>query len=817
MNFLRAIFAKLTQRLRNPAGKHDLDTSAIWTSPWRWRDSEGLYIGHGGDAWLYRKIPINPLVWEDPRTRLDVGSPLELILREVGALSTDPTMGMAVTANEREIHLVSVIWDAPGEPPAGTPEALAEFQQACLDFLLPKKALVLGVRLEASSGLAGGKNIVDQIKNVSERVLSEDVPDRAQWDDDYQRIDRILRRYGATVCTREDLSQVESWFNMGRGVDVALQVTKESIYVDDFDRIEMAVVRGFNDQVMYAPDAQWLLDATTHPNGPKIVSARGQLQTANQARSRVRTNLRRRRAQMEEEMATGDIERIEDTMAYQQSQQVEGWIAVNQEPIITKCSIVMGRRVRDAEETYIDLLRNQHGIEVAPLVYRQLEALDETLPCSVKRVNPFLQDVSLSMLAYCGLQGWSNLGDPSGLFIGLNDPDYTPCYLETLGAPKQNRPPAMAIFGEPGSGKTYLCELIATQAVLEGHQVIFINPKGFDSLAPFAELVGGTVVKMSQLEAAGGYFDPFYYAEPAMAAEIAATFILGVLGNTGVAGMGFTGEQELRLASGLKRGAASGARCVGEALAYVEDPEIRRMVDEQITASTTFALGIGRVPKNRYQASKGLTLIEFDRKLDFPEKGKSLTTYSRSERISLAAMRLVTRASMEILVASNGGVLVVDEAWTFLSHSEGLAALQQIGREGRSLNLLPIFATQRIADLVSEGIDMESYISRVMVMKLTDEREAIAALKLCGLEPTPARISFLRTASAIRASDGVPGRPAVGLHRDQYGRHAAVFVGPVPPAVHEAFTTNPEERKTRNTRAEAQRLAGPSPEPGASS
>lgn len=768
---------------------------------------EGLYIGHSGDAWLYRKIPINPLVWEDPRTRLDVGSPLEVILREIGALSTDPTMGLSVTANEREIHLVSVTWDAPGEPPEGTPEALAEFQQACLDFLLPKKALVLGVRLEAGSGLSGGKNLLGQLKNASEKMLSEDVPDRAQWDDDYQRIDRILRRYGAVVCSREDLAQVESWFNMGRGVDVALQVTKESIYVDDFDRIEMAVVRGFNDQVVYAPDAQWMLDATTHPNGPKIVSVRGQLQTANMARTRVRTNLRRRRAQMEEEMATGDIERIEDTMAYQQTQQVESWIAVNQEPIITKCSIVMGRRVREAEETYIDLLRNQHGIEVAPLVYRQLEALDETLPCSVKRVNPFLQDVSLSMLAYCGLQGWSNLGDPSGLFIGLNDPDYTPCYLETLGAPKQNRPPAMAIFGEPGSGKTYLCELIATQAVLEGHQVIFINPKGFDSLAPFAELVGGTVVKMSQLEASGGYFDPFYYAEPSMAAEIAATFILGVLGNTGVAGMGFTGEQELRLASGLKRGASSGARCVGEALAYVEDPDIRRMVEEQVTASTTFALGIGRVPKNRYQASKGLTLIEFDRKLDFPEKGKSLTTYSRSERISLAAMRLVTRASMEILVASSGGVLVVDEAWTFLSHSEGLAALQQIGREGRSLNLLPIFATQRIADLVSEGIDMESYISRVMVMKLTDEREAIAALKLCGLEPTPARISFLRTASAIRASEGVAGRPAVGLHRDQYGRHAAVFVGPVPPSVHEAFTTNPEERKTRNTRAEAQRLA----------
>lgn len=246
-----------------------------------------------------------------------------------------------------------------------------------------------------------------------------------------------------------------------------------------------------------------------------------------------------------------------------------------------------------------------------------------------------------------------------------------------------------------------------------------------------------------------------------------------------------------------------------DALAYVDDPEVRRMVNEQITASATFSLGIGTVPKERYQTNRGLTLIEFDRKLDFPEKGKSPTTYSRAERISLSIMRLVTRAAMEILVSSGGGVLVVDEAWTFLSSNEGLAALQQIGREGRSLNLLPIFATQRIADLLREGVDMESYISRVMVMKLTDEREAVAALTMCGLEPTPERIAFLRNAQAQRATETSPMRPAIGIHRDLRDRHAAVFIGPVPANAHEAFTTNPEERKARDERRAAQ--AGGSP------
>jgi len=130
-----------------------------------------------------------------------------------------------------------------------------------------------------------------------------------------------------------------------------------------------------------------------------------------------------------------------------------------------------------------------------------------------------------------------------------------------------------------------------------------------------------------------------------------------------------------------------------------------------------------------------------------------------------------------------------------------LAAMQQLGREGRSQNLLLIFATQRIADLTKEGIDMEAYLSRVIVMKLTDPVEATAALTLCGLEATNERIAFLRTANAQR---GVNARPAVGLHRDLRGRHAAVFIGPVPASVHEAFTTNPEERKARKEKRAAE-------------
>ena len=85
-------------------------------------------------------------------------------------------------------------------------------------------------------------------------------------------------------------------------------MTKDSIVIDDDDRIELAVVRAFNNHIMEAPGSQWILDAVTHQYGPSAISVRGMLQTANAARSRARSGLRRRRAQMEEERMTATRE-----------------------------------------------------------------------------------------------------------------------------------------------------------------------------------------------------------------------------------------------------------------------------------------------------------------------------------------------------------------------------------------------------------------------------------------------------------------------------------------------------------------------------
>jgi hypothetical protein len=798
------ILSKLNNILdRSKEGTSDETKATFYTTPVAYRDEDGVWVGHNGELWMYRVIDSNPVSWEDPATKIGVEKPLADILYELASTSRD-TGGLKALSKAREVHLLALTWETDAQVPKGTPDDLAQFMKRLLYFTVPNRAVVVGVKLW--SGLAKDKSLFEQVRDRVTGALGESGPDWESYEQDRRVVAEILGRNGGVIPPRRVREQMESWYNYGRGTDVAAWETEDYVRVGA-ERIEMAAVMRFDSPILYAPHNQWGLSAQTHPAPVCVASVRGILEPSGVSRNRVRKSQRRVLNEIEEEQASGDIERPEQSMVLQLAQEVEQFILSNREPLVSNCSIVLGRRVQpNVDETYADELRNVYGIETQPLVHRQMAALEETLPTSSRRVNPFVQDLSIGMLAYAGFQGFSNLGDGKGVWVGLTDPDYVPCFLDPLGAPKANRPPGLLIAGDPGSGKTFLASLLAIQSSLAGHQTIFVNPKPSDSLAPMARFAGGRVVKLTEIEEQGGFFDPFRFTAQTpegrqVAADIASQHILAVLGSRGVAGLGFSQEQEIALIAGLREGATRGAQCVAQAMQFVPDQSVQQLVYQQ-AADPLFRLGISFQPVEPYSADDGLLLIEFDRPLDVPEKGVSPAEYTRTQRLAVAAVRLVTRSSLEILASRKGGVLVVDEAWMFLQSTEGLAALQSIGRMGRSQNILPIFATQRVDDLLREGVDMEGYLSRVFALQLADEREARAALRLCRLEPTEGRINWLRQAGPRRGEGGRTGRAAMGLHRDLQGRHAAVMFGPVPEDVRLAISTNPEDRRVRDESGE---------------
>ena len=508
---------------------------------------------------------------------------------------------------------------------------------------------------------------------------------------------------------------------------------------------------------------------------------------------------------MEEEAKTGDLDRPELSATLAAAEQAERFVMSGREPLISNCSILMARRVGpETPDSYLDELSEVFGIEAVPLPHRQMAAIDETLPTSSKRTNPFLQDVSISMIAHSGLQAYSNLGDQTGLFTGVVDPDGAMCWLNPAAAPAMNKAPMTLIAGRPGSGKTFLASLLAVQAAIAKQQVIFVTPKGSDSLAGIAELTNGRVVRLTEIEKEGGYFDPFTFcSDPQIAASIAQNHILTVLGSRGGYEQGFKGSQEIALVAGLRDAANAGVRCVGEAFPFIDkhDPTVTEEI-KRLATDPLFRLGIATEPRERPPTDRSLVLIEFDRALPFPE-GSDPSSYNLPERLAIAAVQLVTRAASELLSNAKGGTLVVDEAWMFLKSAEGLSALSALGRLGRSQNILPILITQRVRDFVTSGVDMEEYVSRVFAMALSDPKEAEAALQLCGLEPTPNRIEYLRECGPLAPTDGRPAQPAFALHRDIHNRHAAVMIGPWPDGLRERLSTNPVERARREEAAAA--------------
>ncbi|MFD0853775.1 hypothetical protein ACFQ07_16170, partial [Actinomadura adrarensis] len=85
---LRSTLARISGTGR--AGRSEADTATMWTTPYAWRTSDGIYIGHNGEVWMYRTVRLSPMKWEDPEEQLSLAAPLARLLGDLGATSRQP-------------------------------------------------------------------------------------------------------------------------------------------------------------------------------------------------------------------------------------------------------------------------------------------------------------------------------------------------------------------------------------------------------------------------------------------------------------------------------------------------------------------------------------------------------------------------------------------------------------------------------------------------------------------------------------------------------------------------------------------------------
>ena len=766
-------------------------------TPVAYTDGGGLMVGHNGNAWLWRVMPQQALHWEDKQAKQAAANTLGDMLIDLGRTSRGGMIpGTKIGAFSREFHMLTIWWDSRIEAPDSTTKELREWLAPTFDrYGCYESVFAVGVLLRRSSPLQRGGLMGILRTAVNDAMNTE--PDSMLYAADRSRIAAILGKAGGRVPTTKEMRRLEHWWNGGRDEDTVLIAEPDgrSVSCDAWSEgLEISAFVDYDHAVLNPDQGMWVAEGFGHAEGCVAISVRGDVVPPKAARDLMRSSRRKARSRLSEQEATGDLDREEDHEMSEMSEVMEQMFARQGEPLIRNCSVFFARRAGAADETFIDHLDTSWGLRVKAVEVRQVPALLEMLPCSVQRIGrkkPFVQDATIGFIAESGISAFARLGDAEGVWTGLTVPDMGPVWLDPLGSAKADRPPAMCVIGEPGAGKTFFLQVAATQTSLLGKTVVFINPKPADSLDGFCVAIGGEVVKVSALEREGGLLDPFRYAEPEVAADIAISHITSVLTD-------MTETDEVRMGAAIQRAAVSGARCVGDTLDHPDmPPGVRELILAQAESSTLFALGISMKPQENTKMAKGsLTLIEFDRPLDLPSSVAPMSEYGRQTRISVAAMRLVIRSALEQMFNLGGGVLIADEAHVFMGSQEGRAILQRLGREGRSQRILPILATQRIADVIADGADMGSYVGRWLIMQMSDPKEADAALTLCGLEPNPKRRKWLSNAGPKRGERG----GSLALHRDLNGDCSAMLIGPFSDEIAELLSTNPLDRELRESR-----------------
>jgi hypothetical protein len=166
--------------------------------------------------------------------------------------------------------------------------------------------------------------------------------------------------------------------------------------------------------------------------------------------------------------------------------------------------------------------------------------------------------------------------------------------------------------------------------------------------------------------------------------------------------------------------------------------------------------------------------------LTLPDPAASRETYTRAERVSVATLSLVAALALRLVSGNRQRhkIVLLDEAWFFLSSVQGRSLLNRVIRLGRAFNATVLVATQRLADLG----ELSELFGTYLLFGQETEAEALAGLAQIGLGS--------ERALAARVTEY---RQGLCLMRDLDGRVGEVPVDLVFPELLEALDSTPRE------------------------
>jgi len=822
---------------RNETGFADYPTCL------RARLGGGRLLGTDGSMWLYRSIPLNPVVdASSPAEGLQAAMPIMAAFEEIAGITS---IGMARRSTAkgayRQVHALLVNVSMRFRPPPDHPLS-AYLSASYANQSVDRRVLVFGVRLVPRLTKAGPRAA---IKAVADTFISGGTA-LDEFDHDETMVSAALGRAGLHDASDIDLRLINAWWTHGNQPDVAMLEHPDHVHIfrtgsdaaiakdldaDCNDRdwngldqhaISFVAVQDFDFDTAAGDDPlAWWAARLLH-QGAVAVSIRGAIEPAKVTRAELRRKRKQFIDDITEAMQNGKMERSEQTEMLQRlSQAEEAFAAEGAPPILTDASIVaaLDGRVGDVGQ-----ISHDTGLVLNTMDFRQLAAMSECWPCSNIRANPHLHDLPVQTLACSGLPSISRVGDDDGAVLGFTEGDRQIAMISPTASSKADSLPLFLVAGATGSGKTQALLWIADQTARMGHPVVIVDPKMDSDHTVAVKASGGQVASLDDLTKADGVFDPLRFARSMEAGVEMASSMLMQVNPWGTSAR----DYEVPLITALDHGVRVGkATCIGEALRIAKEAGVApaEMVDAVMgaaNASPMFRACVGIDPTSTpLSVADGITLIKVgNAHLDLPEPGTPVSDMNLQQRVALALVRMMVFGSATALTGREG-VVMLDEAWVFMG--AGKSEMERLGRLARSQGVLPMMFTQRVSDATKAGL--AGYISRGLILPIADHVEAEAACELFSLEATPERMARITARATIGGTDGSPGAPnwnsmrhlrdpktketlrgSIGIYADLHGRAVPVEIL-IPQSFMDAASTNPEDiarRKALEAKAQAQ-------------
>lgn len=326
--------------------------------------------------------------------------------------------------------------------------------------------------------------------------------------------------------------------------------------------------------------------------------------------------------------------------------------------------------------------------------------------------------------------GESITGLPSPIFF---DPHY-PIYL--------NRPPVTLITGSPGSGKTFLAEILVGQSSVMDKLTFVIDPKGdflaLKNLERFGEINKTNVWSIFTNEDTQeiskeneGMLNPLTFF-PDKNDNVALT--ISVLDSLAKEITPKQSNKLMPIVQDVVESKTPSLLKVINLLKRNQDDEIRNLgVELDVIAN----MGISKLlisnqnNENPFNQSNGLMIVSL-LGLDLPDSETAEKDYQIKQKVSTVIMRLLTQLVLEAMKNQPKKILktlVIDEAWVVFGNKSGKSLIDQAALLGRSLNMATILATQSPRHIsvnnASGGSTLDTTISTRFVFRNDSDQDNI--------------------------------------------------------------------------------------------